>query len=158
MEWLQVLEDKSLQDLPYKIELNEWGNIEMTPASNFHGMLQAAIMFKLKELMAGGQTFCECSVMTAKNIKVADVVWASDKFIGQHGHVTPYQVAPEICVEVVSPSNSQAEMALKRDLYLAKGAKEFWICSESGELSFHDVSGQLDASGLCLGFPNRVEV
>ena len=31
MQWQDVLADKSLQDLPYKIELNEKGNIEMSP-------------------------------------------------------------------------------------------------------------------------------
>jgi len=34
MQWQDVINDKSLQDLPYKIELNEHGNIVMSPASN----------------------------------------------------------------------------------------------------------------------------
>ncbi len=33
MKWQDVLLDKTLQDLPYKIELNEYGKIEMSPAS-----------------------------------------------------------------------------------------------------------------------------
>ena len=32
MKWQEVLEDKSLQDLTYKIELNRWGQIVMSPA------------------------------------------------------------------------------------------------------------------------------
>ena len=36
MTWEEVLADRSLQDLPYKIELNKWGNIEMSPAKNRH--------------------------------------------------------------------------------------------------------------------------
>ncbi|RME59856.1 Uma2 family endonuclease, partial [Candidatus Parcubacteria bacterium] len=33
MKWSEVLADPTLQDLPYKIELNEWEQIVMTPAS-----------------------------------------------------------------------------------------------------------------------------
>lgn len=75
MNWAQVIQDPSLTDLPYKIELNEWGNIEMSPATNRHNMLQSKILLKLKELIAEGDVFVECSVLTAKNVKVADVVW-----------------------------------------------------------------------------------
>mgnify|MGYP001819234993 CR=1 FL=1 len=50
MEWNQVLEHPSLQNIPFKVELNEWGNIVMTPASNLHGNLQVKIAMKLMQL------------------------------------------------------------------------------------------------------------
>jgi hypothetical protein len=31
MQWAEVVEDPNLKDLPYKIELNEYGQIIMTP-------------------------------------------------------------------------------------------------------------------------------
>jgi Uma2 family endonuclease len=37
------------------------------------------------------------------------------------------QGAPELAVEVVSPSNSAAELARKRRLYFAAGAEQVWI-------------------------------
>ena len=37
MNWIEVCQNKALQDLPFKIELNEWGQITMTPASNQPG-------------------------------------------------------------------------------------------------------------------------
>ena len=37
MNWQEVCEDRSLQDLPFKIELNEYGQIVMSPASNEQG-------------------------------------------------------------------------------------------------------------------------
>lgn len=40
MQWLDDLADQSLHDLPYKIELNEKGIIEMTPASFIQSLLQ----------------------------------------------------------------------------------------------------------------------
>ena len=60
-------------------------------------------------------------------MKVANVEWASGEFIATYGDTTPYPHAPEICVEIVSPSNTKAEMEHKVELYLAKGAHEVWI-------------------------------
>ncbi len=36
MEWREVIEHPSLKNLPFKIETNEWGQIEMTPTSHAH--------------------------------------------------------------------------------------------------------------------------
>ena len=37
MNWQEVCDDPHLQDLPYKVELNRFGQILMSPASNEHG-------------------------------------------------------------------------------------------------------------------------
>uniref|UniRef100_UPI0040569BC6 Uma2 family endonuclease n=1 Tax=Candidatus Electronema sp. TaxID=2698783 RepID=UPI0040569BC6 len=153
MEWNQVVAHPQLQDLSFKIELNEWGNIVMSPASNRHGNLQVRIAMHLMRLMGAGEVSAEVSILTAKNVKVADVAWASDEFIARHGFTTPYPAAPEICVEIVSPGNTAGEMAEKKALYLASGAKEVWFCQESGEMEFFAQAGQLAASALCFGFP-----
>ena len=48
MKWQEVLEDKSLQDLPYKIELNAWGQIVMSPAKVRHSSTRTGLLiFKL---------------------------------------------------------------------------------------------------------------
>lgn len=156
MEWSQVLQDKSLADLPYKIELNEWGKIEMSPASNLHGILQSRIVSLMNERMPGGEAFVECSVLTAKNVKVADVAWGSPAFFEANGFETPYKAAPEICVEVVSPSNSAEELMIKKALYFEKGAREFWICGEDGRMKFFSLAGEIEASALCPGFPRNI--
>ena len=52
----------------------------------------------------------------------ADVAWASDEFIARFGYETPYPKAPEICVEITSPSNAPAEIEHKIELHLATGA------------------------------------
>jgi hypothetical protein len=31
MKWAEIIVDKTLQDLPYKIELDRYGNIVMSP-------------------------------------------------------------------------------------------------------------------------------
>jgi Uma2 family endonuclease len=153
MNWQEVCDDASLQNLPYKIELDQWGRIIMSPANNRHGQRQARIVGLLQKSIIGGETLVECSIDTSMGTKVADVAWASDAFIRQHGFDTPYTAAPEICVEIRSLSNTAAEMAEKISLYLAGGAREVWICDGNGNMTFHDHSGQMAASLLAPGFP-----
>jgi len=37
MDWTSVINNPFLKDLPFKIELDKWGRILMSPASNNHG-------------------------------------------------------------------------------------------------------------------------
>lgn len=156
MDWSTVITDPALAELPFKIELNQWGKIEMSPASNLHSLLQTTIAFLLKEQRPTGKALVECSIQTANNVKVADVVWCSDDFFARHGLTTPYPAAPEIVVEVVSPSNTLAELSAKKDLYFAQGAQEVWICEETGALRFYHPDGQHPDSASCPGFPRRI--
>jgi Uma2 family endonuclease len=128
----------------------------MTPPSNLCGNLQVKIAMKLMLLLREGEVSAEVSIQTSKNVKVADVAWASAEFISQHEFETPYSMAPEICVEVISPGNTKGEMAEKRELYLAKGAKEVWFCDESGEMDFFTYEGRIMESRVCTEFPSNV--
>jgi Uma2 family endonuclease len=158
LQWADVLKDKSLQNLPYKIELDAKGRIIMTPASNRHGMFQTELASRLRELMRRGRVFNECSIATLDGVKVADVVWASPAFLKKYHDTTPYAVAPEICVEVASPSNSRQEIAEKIAMYLSKGAREVWVCDLKGTITFHDYSGKLRKSKLTPRFPMRISI
>jgi Uma2 family endonuclease len=91
MEWSEVINNPLLQNLPFKIELN---NIE------------------------------------------------------KYGFETPYRRAPEICVEVVSPSNSKEEITQKVELYLAKGAAEVWVVTVEKKISYFDSTGEIEKSNL----------
>jgi Uma2 family endonuclease len=146
MDWAEVVDNPLLQDLPFKIELNKWGKILMSPASNNHGRLQFDVGTSINRAKQSGKIIMECSIQTSEGVKVADVAWASDDFIAKHGFETPYQFAPEICVEIVSPSNSKSEMEEKISLYLAQGAKEVWLCNQQGEISYYSHAGRLEKS------------
>src|SRR6185437_1351079 len=52
--WEEMQRDPSLRDLPYKIELNAWGKVEMSPASVRHGQLQAALAAQFTRQLANG--------------------------------------------------------------------------------------------------------
>ena len=146
MQWADVLQDQSLQNLPYKIELNEWGQIVMTPASNWHGNYQYEIAKTIEKYLKKGRIISECSIETEAGIKVADVAWCSSDFFQKHGFETPYSKAPELCVEIISPSNSNQQMQEKMALYFYRGAKECWLVSEKGKIRFFDSDGERESS------------
>lgn len=141
-----LCEDPMYADVPGKFELDVWGRVLMSPPpSNYHG----AVQFRLGQRLAalGGQVLVEASVVATTGVFAADVAWASAEFIGQHKFETPYTRAPEICVEVVSPSNSVKEMNEKRAAYLAAGAHEVWIVyPQSKRCEFHGPRGLLESS------------
>jgi len=143
MEWSQVINNSAFRDLPFKIEQNKYGQILMSPVSNKHGMTEFQVGKLIEKGRQGGQIIMECSIQTSDGVKVADVAWASDAFIAEYGETTPYPRAPEICVEIVSPSNSDEEMRYKVDLYLAKGATEVWVVSEDGKMRFFNVISEM---------------
>lgn len=158
LTWQDVLNDPSLQDLPYKIELNERGEIVMSPATNLHGLYQIEIADLLKTLTNSGKRISECSVQTRKGVKVADVAWLSREFVALNGLDTPYDRAPDVCVEIISPSNTKAATREKIRLYLERGAREVWTCDLEGNVRFYGVDGTLEQSAVVPGFPVKVSL
>jgi hypothetical protein len=65
--------------------------------------------------------------------------------------------APDICVEIMSPSNTWEEMRHKGLLYLAAGAREVWVYDDAGCIHFFDGSGEQSASALASGVGNRAD-
>ena len=157
MTWAELCNEKRLQDLPYKIELDRFGKIIMSPTRNIHGYYASEIAQLLKSLMGRGKTLVECAVETADGTKVTDVAWASPKTFAIIKEEMSCSVAPEICVEVLSPSNQANEMEFKKQLYLRAGAQEYWVCNEDGILRFFTAQGEVEKSVLCPAFPKRLE-
>ena len=146
MEWSEVLENPLFENLPFKIELNRFGQILMSPASNSHGNMEYRVGKALEQSCPPGEIIIECAIQTSDGVKVADVAWASTIFISEFGYSTPYLQAPEICVEILSPSNSDEEMRIKTELYLERGAQEVWLVNAQGKLRFFSHSGELTRS------------
>jgi Uma2 family endonuclease len=156
MQWQEVCENKSLQDLPFKIELNKWGQIVMSPAKPKHSFYQGRIQLLLSLLLKTGEIMPELAIQTSEGVKVADVVWISDERFEQIENEETASIAPEICIEIKSASNTQEEMNLKKDLYLEAGAQEFWVCDQNGNISFYNQDGALSQSLLVPNFPHQI--
>lgn len=158
MEWQEICAHPSLKDMPFKIETNKWGKIVMTPATNKHGVYQALIIEWLSKLGAAGRPISECSVQTSDGVKVANVAWGSFEFFRKNKLSNPYMESPEVIVEILSPSNTLQEMEEKRELYFARGAKEFWTCDGEGYIRFFKHDGELTGSDLIAAFPERIDI
>lgn len=150
LRWAELCADPRLRDLPGKVELNGYGVIEMSPASNRHGLIQSCIAQALGRDLRAGLAFVECSIATTDGVRVPDVAWASAAFVRRHGETTPFPRAPELCIEVRSPSNTDEEMEHKTGLYLSAGAVEVWIVGEDGSLKVFDAQGRREASGYTV--------
>ena len=158
LTWEELCADLSLQDLPYRIELNGLNQIVMSPRYFRHGRYQVEICALLTKLLPQGKASVKSAVMTSDNVKVPDVIWATQEFIRQHADAYALPVAPDLCIEVLSPSNQTAEIDQKRALYFESGAREVWICGVDGKMEFYLPAGLQERSTLCPEFPTRIEV
>ena len=141
-----MCEDPVYEKVPGKVELDRWGRILMTPAAYYHGVLQGRLV-RLLQVALGGEASVEAPVVTSAGLFVADVAWASAEFASRHGGDNPLTRAPEICIEVVSPSNSVNEMREKIDAFLAAGAHEVWIVyPQSKRCELHERAGRVPQS------------
>lgn len=156
MNWAEVVAHPSLQDLPFKIELNEYGQIVMNPVKINHSFYQGRIATMLQNMREDGVSLTECAIWTRKGTKCADVAWASIELFEQLQGKTEAVIAPEVCVEVTSLSNTNKEMRQKRKLYFEQGAKEVWICDEYGDVKFYNESGELEQSKMFPAFPLKI--
>src|SRR4051812_9045900 len=140
LRYRDICKDPLFSNLPGKIEIDNWGRLLMSPASNYHGMLQVRLAQNLAAL--GGQAFSEASILTSIGLLVADLAWASPEFLHIHGTETPFHRAPPLCIEIASPSNSVKELTEKVSAYLEAGAVEVWIVSpQSRRFEFHAGTG-----------------
>ena len=155
--WKSLCENPKFNDLPYKIETDKYGKIIMSPMRLVHGKYQVRIARIVAEKMIGGETISECAIRTTEGTRVADVAWFSADRWDIVKDEYDATVAPEICVEIMSPSNTIQEMDEKRALYFEKGALEFWLCSEEGEMSFFNANGKMEQSEMCAEFPVKIE-
>ncbi len=158
MNWQEVCADTALQDIPYKIELNRWGQIVMSPAKHKPSIYQGLIQSIIQSIVKEGLTYPECPIQTEDNVKVADVVWISKERYQQIKNDDVCSIAPEIYIEIKSSSNTPEEMKFKKELYFKAGAAEFWLCDENGGMSFYSRDGQMKNSEIAPNFPNSVQI
>jgi Uma2 family endonuclease len=154
--WAEVHADRELLASPYRVETNGFGQLIMTPPpGGSHCRIQFKIARELDRRL-GGEAFTECPISTLDGVRATDAAWFSlERYTKVAGQLA-FEIAPEICVEVLSPGNTDSEMHIKRQLYFAAGALECWICDLEGRMTFYQASAPndpLSQSVLCPEFP-----
>ena len=114
----------------------------------------------MEALLPGDGAYPEQSVLTPEGIRIADAIWINPSRLHELSGAPnqPLSPAPDICVEILSPSNTQAEIDQKRALYFGAGAREVWICDRDSHIRFFAPQGQLERSALCPKFPTWIQL
>jgi len=145
-------------DLPFPWETNARGQIIMTPVNYGHSNHVARLIRALARIAPEWESGTELGIHTADGVKAPDMVLASPDYHHRHcglpGYVTE---APEICVEVMSPSNSWQEMLDKMPLYFGVGAREVWVVDTDGHIAFFGPGNErLSGSRLIPAAPRSI--
>ena len=159
--WTELLADPEMVKIEGRIETDRYGHIIMSPPpAPSHGSFQLRIGSVLDHLLTTGRVLTECPISTADGVKAADVAWASPERMRELGDRVCFPRAPDICVEVLSPSNTDAEIQEKMALYFDAGAKEVWLCAQNGAMRFFTsrTARAARASKICPEFPKQVEL
>ena len=131
----------------------------MSPAPRpMHSAYQGRIVALLYALAPSGIAGPDISIQTSDGERVPDAFWLPANRVDELKDTFTLRQAPPVCIEVLSPSNSEAEMRDKRRLFFEAGAEEFWLCNLDGAMTFYDASGQIDASKLVPAFPLQLDL
>jgi Uma2 family endonuclease len=145
-------------DLPFPWETNAQGQIIMTPVNYGHSHHVGQLIQWLGRIVPAWKTGSELGIVTADGLKAPDVTIASrayhDRHLADEGYVTE---APEICIEVMSPSNTWREMHHNMGLYFAVGTVEVWVVDTNGQVAFFGPGNAvLAASRLIPQAPGKI--
>jgi Uma2 family endonuclease len=159
--WEEIGRDPLVRNWPGRVETDRYGRpIMMCYAEFSHGGKQFSIGTLIQKHAPAGKVTVECPISTSEGVKVADVGWVSKKRLLLIGGRTALKGAPEICVEVISPSNKRGEIEEKRRLYFEAGAKEVWVCDKKGRLLFFikdEPDSDAGGSLICPKMPKTVD-
>lgn len=127
---MTVSEFLKLKDPPGAwLELHHGARVEMTRPKHKHAVIQSALFLLLRRLAPQGKAQIEFAFRPRPEYELwcADVAWTTRqryREIDPDGYLAG---SPELAVEVLSPSNTAAEILEKETICLETGAREFWI-------------------------------
>jgi Uma2 family endonuclease len=143
--WKALEEDP---DSPDRYELTEFGELVLSPKpTNDHQRVALAVVRAL-ESQLGPEAGMEISVYTDRGIRVPDVVWMPAARWREVKGKSPFPFVPDVCVEVLSPGNSRAEIMMKVGAYLRGGAREAIVVGRKGEVEYFGAEGKRETSAL----------
>jgi Uma2 family endonuclease len=145
-------------NLPFPWETNARGQIIITPVNYAHSYHVGRLIRVLAGIAPDWESGCQLGIMTSDGMKAPDLILAGPAYHVRHqgkdGYVTE---APEICIEVMSPSDAWPEMRDKMPLYFEVGAQEVWIVDTDGRISFYAPGNeQLPRSRLIPATPRNL--
>ena len=158
--WSQIVADPYWQSIQGRVESDALGQVIVMPPPGFpHSRRQGRVLRHLTSLL-GKHSYPEIPLLTRDGVKGLDAGWFSAERFASVADQDPCEIAPEICVEIRSPSNTRAELDHKRGLYFEAGATEVWICQLDATMTFYhrdEPDRVIATSKVCPQFPSRVD-
>jgi Uma2 family endonuclease len=156
--WSRLISDDRYSYVSGRVETNRDGEVLLSsPPSPRHGSRQARIGFDLEKHLPKGIVVIACPVSTAKGVKVVDVAWFNSSREDEADADDLPERAPDICVEVVAPTDKLTDIDDRRALYFGAGAIEVWISDQDGRMYFFSPGGRLERSRLCCTASEKPE-
>ena len=130
--WAEVLQLDWPPQFDWRVETDSEGALIVSPPpSRLHEIIVGACRVRLEALL-NGRSFFNWGVTTRLGVKVPDVAW----FENGESIEPDADGPPEIVIEVLSPGNTDNEMAEKRLAYFSAGVGEVWIVDAEGRIAF----------------------
>jgi Uma2 family endonuclease len=173
--------DAFLRDFSEKpFEILDGERVDWMPSVAIHAEIMRAIVRLLEAFLlklGAGEVFYETTFILeyskdwVKGSRIPDVmVYLGDR-IAEYKKETPewksrpYAIVPDLCIEIVSPTDSYSSIDRKVDLYLEDGVKEIWVIDPSTEkiwLHTKDksqrlIKGEVLESGILQDFKLELE-
>jgi Uma2 family endonuclease len=129
---LSVEEFERLPDDDLRHELDEGEVLSMAPASDEHGDVGAEFVFRLrgfvKEHALGRVYSVDAGFRLSKDVvRAPDVAFVRQERLGLGHHRSFFPGAPDLAVEIFSPSDSVPQLMRKVRQYLEHGSQTVWV-------------------------------
>lgn len=125
---------KQYRELPQRADVTtelRWGQVvTLTRPKMRHAKLQSRLVRLLRpkaEHLGVVESAVAFRALPEYDLRGADVAFVSRERWDAADDDDNLRGSPELVIEVLSPSNTKPEMQEKATLYLATGAREFWI-------------------------------
>lgn len=117
----------------YRVELVRGMVVRSPRPAALHGRLSVRLARRLDEFVEArglGVVLADVGVVLARNpdtVRGPDVAFFSRGRIPENGYATTYWGAPDLAVEILSPSNGSGSVREKLAEYLAAGTLSVWV-------------------------------
>ncbi len=137
MTWTEACNDPSLNDLPYKIELDAHGRLVMVRRQIAHCRLKGRLGRAMSRAGMGNGLCISCPIQTSVGVLVADLAWHDAEWFDNEADDCVCAVAPAICIDIGALIADEAGLDDRLRGYFQAGAKKVWICDEMGKIAFY---------------------
>lgn len=158
-----------LPDDGHKHELVN-GEVKIVPASFEHNVIGAHIIALLTPYARGRGVIASSQAgfrMTNRNIRCPDVSYTQKaRLTGGKPSKSFGDVAPDLCIEIISSSEDPKEMQQKLEEYFDSGARQVWhlypetqraiIYTSPTESTVKEANEEIDGGDILPGFRCRV--